>query len=25
MNAAQRAKKLIDDTMVKTVIEAELP
>jgi type II secretory pathway predicted ATPase ExeA len=23
--AAQRAKKLIDDTMVKTVIEAELP
>jgi type II secretory pathway predicted ATPase ExeA len=25
MYAAQRAKKLIDDTMVKTVIEAELP
>jgi type II secretory pathway predicted ATPase ExeA len=25
MNAAQRAKKLIDDAMVKTVIEAELP
>jgi len=25
MNAAQRAKKLIDGTMVKTVIEAELP
>jgi type II secretory pathway predicted ATPase ExeA len=25
MHAAQRAKKLIDDTMVKTVIEAELP
>jgi len=25
MNAAQRAKKLIDGTMVKTVIDAELP
>jgi type II secretory pathway predicted ATPase ExeA len=25
MHAAQRAKKLIDDSMVKTVIEAELP
>ena len=25
MHAAQRAKKLIDDTMVKTVIDAELP
>jgi type II secretory pathway predicted ATPase ExeA len=25
MHAAQRAKKLIDDTMVKTVVEAELP
>jgi type II secretory pathway predicted ATPase ExeA len=25
MNAAQRAKKLIDDSMVKSVIEAELP
>jgi hypothetical protein len=25
MNASQRAKKLIDDAMVKTVINAELP
>ena len=25
MNASQRVKKLIDDTMVKTVIDAELP
>jgi type II secretory pathway predicted ATPase ExeA len=25
INAAQRGKKLIDDTMVKAVIDAELP
>ena len=25
MNAAQRAKKLIDDAMVKHIIDAELP